>query len=364
MAAIGTIAAGVAHEINNPLAYVHMNLELASRETAALGEPARTARLEGSLAVAREGTVRMRDIVKNLKVLSRAHEEPLVPVDLPRLLDSMLRLATSAIAPKALVVRSYGPVPPALATEGPLGQVFLNLLLNAADAIPEGAPLRHEVRVTTMTDAARRAVVEISDTGTGIPHEVAARVFDPFFTTKPVGKGTGLGLSICHRIVGELGGEISFRSSEADGTTFRIVLPPARAMAVAKEAAHVPSHPRGRVLVVDDEPMLLRAVCMTLREAHDVVSAEGGLEALDLLKADQGFDVVLADLMMARVTGMDLYEAVRLAHPGFEKRILFMTGGAFTAHGREFLARVPNRCIEKPFAREALLRAVGEIVSA
>jgi two-component system cell cycle sensor histidine kinase/response regulator CckA len=364
MASIGTVAAGVAHEINNPLAYAHLNLELAARELAALGDPMRTAPIAELLRVAREGTERVRGIVRNLKTLSRAHEESLEAVDLPPLLDSMLVLAANALSPKARVTRSYGPVPAALAMQGRLGQVFLNLLLNAADAIPEGAATHHRVRVTTATDLEGRAVVEISDTGDGIPREHASQVFDPFFTTKPVGKGTGLGLSICHRLVTELGGEITFSSPPSGGTTFRVVLPPA----VVRGATFVSPSPvtrsRGRVLVVDDEPALLRSLCKVVGEVHEVVGAADGREALDLLRQDRRFDVVLADLMMARVTGMDLYEAVRAAHPGFEKRIVFMTGGAFTARGREFLAQVPNRCIEKPFAGDVLFSTLGEFVDA
>jgi PAS domain S-box-containing protein len=361
MASIGTVAAGVAHEINNPLAYMQMSLELASKEVKALHD---VATLSQCVRTALEGTIRVRGIVRNLRTLSRAEEDALVAVDLPALLDSTLVLASSALPAKARIVRRYGPVPAALATHGRLGQVFLNLLLNAADSIPDDTQEQHEMRLTTSTDSEGRAVVLVSDTGVGIPSDLAARVFEPFFTTKAVGKGTGLGLSICHRIVRGFGGEIAFTSAPGAGTEFRVVLPPALATEVElpKPTPDPPS--RARVLVVDDEPALLRFVCRALDGVHDVVAASSGREALDVLRDDRGFDAVLADLMMANVTGMDLYEAVRAAHPGMEQRFVFMTGGAFTASGRDFLAQVPNRFLEKPFGTDELLAALGEVIPA
>jgi len=372
LVSVGFLAAGVAHEINNPLAYAHISLEVASRELAALGEPARTAKIEAALAWARQGTERVRTIVRDLKTLSRAEDEPLEAVDMAALLDSTLALAANAIATRARVVRAYGQAPAARATRGRLGQVFLNLLLNAADAIPADEPTRHEIRVSTGTDAAGHAVVTIADTGTGIPHQLASRIFDPFFTTKPVGAGTGLGLAVCHRLVTQLGGEIDFESSPGAGTSFRVRLPAATAEEVAAtaaarlaeqepEAAPMPLA-RRRLLVVDDEPALLRSVHALLSQSHDVVTASSGREALALLRTDHRFDAVLADLMMADVTGMDLYDAVLAEVPGLAASFVFMTGGTFTARGREFLEMVPNRCLEKPFDAEQLLTVVGELI--
>ncbi len=365
MASLGSLAAGVAHEINNPLAYVHTSLDVALGELEALGAEAgsEVRRAVEALERARSGAGRVREIVRDLKTLSRADDEPAAEaVDVNALLDATLALAARAIDRRARLVRERGPIPAARATRGRLGQVLLNLLLNAADAIPEGAADRHRVRVGTSTDAEGRAVIEVGDTGPGVPAEIARRIFDPFFTTKPVGAGTGLGLSICHRIVSELGGEISFTSEPGAGTTFRVVLPAAEA---SVEEAHPPERQaaapatRGRILIVDDEPLLLRAMSDLLASAHDVVVAQSGRQALDLLRSDRAFDVVVADLMMADVNGMELYEAVRVDHPGLEERILFMTGGAFTLRARDFLAEVSNPRIEKPFAREDLLSALA-----
>jgi two-component system cell cycle sensor histidine kinase/response regulator CckA len=363
MASIGTVAAGVAHEINNPLAYVRMNLEVAARELAGAGGPAEAAEC---IRVAIEGAERVRGIVRNLSTLSRVEEDVLEAVDLSALLDSTLTLAASALTPKARIVRRYDPVPRALGTPGRLGQVFLNLVLNAADAIPEGAAGDHEVRVSTATGVGGHAIVEIADTGGGISFEHAGRVFDPFFTTKPVGAGTGLGLAICHRIVTGLGGEIGFTARTGGGTVFRVSLPPASNVEAVSPttAGDPPPSPRGRVLVVDDEPALLRSLRAMLGSDHEVVTASSGHEALEVLRDDARFDVVLTDLMMPSVTGMDLYDAIRRAHPEMERRIVFMTGGAFTPRAREFLATVPNRCMEKPFERSRLLATLGEVIAA
>lgn len=359
MASLGRLAAGVAHEINNPLAYVHTSLEVASRSLAALGDP-RTATIAESITRARDGAERVRGIVRDLKMLSRPDDEPYESVELPEVLDSTLALAANAIASKARVIRRFGEAPKARATRGRLGQLFLNLLLNAADAIPAGNVERNEIRVTTRTDESGRAVVEISDTGQGIEPALTQRVFDPFFTTKEIGAGTGLGLAICHRIVTQLSGEITFESSPGAGTTFRVALPAGDA---APTFASPPSLvlDRARVLVVDDEPGLLRAIEDLIAESHDVVSAASGREALELLR-DRSFDVVVADLMMPGVTGMDLYEAARIGFPGLEQRFVFMTGGAFTPQSASLLATVPNRCVGKPFDGDELLRAIGEVL--
>ncbi len=366
LASLGALAAGVAHEINNPLTYIRMSLEIAAREAASLGA-ACGPDLRTALETAREGTERVLGIVRDLKVLSRVQDEPLDAVDLPALLDSTLTLAERAIVAKARLVRSYGPVPRALAIRGKLGQVFLNLLTNAADAIPEGDAKAHEIRVTTRTDAAGRAVVEIRDTGAGIAPEVAKRIFDPFFTTKPVGSGTGLGLAMCHRIVTELAGAIDFESAPG-ATTFRVTLPATTEAVPRRAIPQVPpandAKPRARVLVVDDEPSILTSLRRTLEDRHDVVTASGAREALAILDGDDRFDAVLADLMMADATGIDLYEAVHDRRPDLAKRFVFMTGGAFSARARSFLAAVPNRCLEKPFERDELVAALDGIVQA
>ena len=366
LASLGALAASVAHEINNPLAYVLLSLDVASYEANAIGGGRPD--LREALVRAREGTDRVLGIVRDLRLLSRLHEAPDAAVDLAPVLDAALAVAERAVRSKARLVRSYGPTPLARGMPGKLGQVFLNLLTNAADAIPEGSPSSHMIRVSTHTGGDGRAIVEIADTGSGIPPAIAARVFDPFFTTKAVGLGTGLGLAMCHRIVTEHGGEITFVSAPG-ATTFRVALPPAasqdrvEAAAGGEEATPV-ARPRRRVLVIDDEPSLLASIGRALAGTHDVVTASSGHAALEIFGDDVGFDAVLTDLMMPGVAGMDVYERVREEHPGLERRFVFMTGGAFTPRAQRFVADVPNRCLEKPFERGQLLDAVEAATTA
>jgi len=364
MASVGTLAAGVAHEINNPLAAICANLELMSKTVGDLAaEPGMDHRLDevvDELRDARDGAERVRQIIRDLKIFSRApDEERRGPVEVQRVLESSLRMAWNEIRHRARLIKDYGPVPPVDANEARLGQVFLNLIVNAAQAIPEGDAEHNAVRVVTGVDAAGRVSVAVSDTGTGIAPENLSRIFDAFFTTKAIGVGTGLGLSICHRIVGGLGGEIEVESERGKGTTFRVLLPPSSAETEAPRAPLPVSAAtrRGRVLIVDDEIMFAKAIGRSIAQEHDVSLAGSAGDALARLRGGQRFDVIICDLMMPQMTGMELHaELARLA-PEQAARIVFVTGGAFTAGARAFLDAVPNQRIEKPFETQQL-RAV------
>jgi PAS domain S-box-containing protein len=359
MASVGTLAAGVAHEINNPLAAVMANLEFAVRDAEILAQrhdDGEVGDMRDALRDARDSADRIRLIVRDLKLFSRAEEgDRVAPVDVRRVLESTLRMAWNEIRHRARLIKDYGTIPLVAANESRLGQVFLNLVVNAAQAIPEGDAEHNEIRIVSSIDRAGRVQVDIRDTGPGIPPEVLRRLFTPFFTTKPVGVGTGLGLSICQRIVTSLGGEIQVESQVGSGTTFRVLLPPAAPDAVEQHPAVAPpqrpSLRRGRILVVDDEPMIGQALRRTLAKEHEVTVVERAQDALDLLlSTGSDFDVIFCDLMMPQMTGMDLYEHLTrggAAEPA--SRIIFLTGGAFTQRAREFLDQVPNLRIEKPF---------------
>ncbi len=228
LASIGTLAAGVAHEINNPLSYILSNLRFLSSELAALEalEPERLAEARKVTDEALEGAERVRRIVLDLHTFARPSDEQ-GPVDVHRLLDLAINIASNHIRFRARLVKDYGQIPPVHGDEARLSQVAVNLLINAAQAIPEGRPEHNEIRVVTRADPAGRLVIEVHDSGCGIPPELRSRVFEPFFTTKPVGTGTGLGLSICLGIVTSLGGEITMESEVARGTVFRVTLPAA-----------------------------------------------------------------------------------------------------------------------------------------
>ena len=219
------------------------------------------------------------------------------------------------------------------------------------------------------SDGEGRAVLEVADNGEGIPAEVLPRIFDPFFTTKPHGVGTGLGLSICHGIVAALGGQVTCHSEPGSGTTFRVALPTIEPLdspiPVRKsDAPAAGSGRRARVLVVDDEVPIANTLRELLSLEHDVVAVTSGREALDVVHRSADFDVILCDLMMPGMSGIDLYQKLREARPGLEQRIVFMTGGAFTARAAEFLASVDNRRIEKPFSLKVVERITLEMAAA
>ncbi len=378
MASAGTLAAGVAHEINNPLAIAILNLSQTieavthitamTKDLASQGSRGASAlcshltQLGEPLVDMSESLERIREIVRDVKLFSRPDDELTSSVDLRRVADSSARMAWNEIRHRARLVKHYDEVPLVSANESRLGQVLLNLLVNAAQALPEGRAEQHEIRVTTRTDAEGDAVVEVADTGCGMSKETVTRIFDPFFTTKPVGIGTGLGLSICHGIVSDLGGRIQVESEVGRGTVFRVLLPAGQESRTVLKAAktYVPGARRS-VLVVDDEVMLGRVLQRTLSPHHDVTVLTSGIAALESIERGDRFDAILMDVMMPNVTGMETYERIQREAPEQARRIIFLTGGAFTPRAREFLDHVPNRCLEKPVEAAALLAAIHDL---
>jgi signal transduction histidine kinase len=370
MASVGLLAAGVAHELNNPLAILVANLELAAEQLTRMVQSEPPAAEAAAMPIAptdvgqlirdaQEAAERMRLIVRDLSGLSRSNDDDKQgPVELTRVLESAMRMAANEVRHRAQLARSYGAVPLVKGSEAKLAQVFINLIVNAAHAIPEGRAASNEIRVVTYTDPQGRAVVEVHDTGSGIPQAVLPRVFDAFFTTKGGGKGTGLGLAICHRIISGYGGEMSVESQVGRGTIFRTILPPApaqamQAVAAAAGSARAPGR-RGRVLVVDDEKMLGITIERILEDEHEVMSVTTAREAIDLLGKDASFDLVLCDLMMPEMTGMDLYRALAARAPALARKFVFMTGGAFTEDASRFLDQISSPSIEKPLKASRL----------
>ncbi len=355
LASLGLLAAGVAHEINNPLAYVTANVEFAAGQA---GMPQEVAR---ALEDALQGAARVAKIVRDMRVYAKAEDEPSQPVDVREPLKFALAVTEAELRHRARVVPDMGEVPRVMASEGRLGQVFVDLLTNAAHAIEEGSAGSNEIRVATRS-AGGRVVVEIADTGRGIPAANLPQLFEPFFTTKPAGQGTGLGLFVCHGIVQALGGEIGIESEPGKGTVVRVSLPEASASA-RRAAPAVPAAPRTAlrrsVLVIDDEPDLGTALARLLQPEHTVCVECEGDAALARLRKGEQFDVILCDLMMPRMTGMDLHAELVRTMPEQAAKMVFLTGGAFTPRSQEFLEKVGRPHVEKPFALEDLLRALG-----
>jgi signal transduction histidine kinase/CheY-like chemotaxis protein len=382
MVAVGTIAASVAHEINNPLSYVIACIELLMRERqpiADLGatvaarypEDPEVARLVAEIARAREpfdnirdGVERMRLIARDLRTFARVDDHDLTPIDVREVLRSAIRMASNETRYRATLVTDFAPVPWVMASEPRLAQVFLNLLVNAAQAFPDEAfPGSCEIRVSTGIDGSGTVVVEVRDNGPGIDASVLPRIFEPFFTTKPVGVGTGLGLSVCRNIVRSYGGEIAASSELGQGSAFVVRLPAAAGPPPASSRRHpaLPPQRRARVLVIDDDKVLGKAFRMTLEREFDVQIASSGAQAIEILGEEDGYDFVFCDLMMPEMSGMDVFAELSRRMPEVAAKVLFMTGGVYSPEVRTFIARVPNRCLQKPFdpavvIREALAR--------
>jgi PAS domain S-box-containing protein len=373
MASVGTLAAGVAHEINNPLAAVLANLDYIADKLLAPGHPAAgrppmtdawtIEEIRAPLEDAREAAQRVRLIVRDLRVFSRApNEEPTAAVDVEAVMESSLRMAWNEIRHRARLIKLYGRVPAVLGNEARLGQVFLNLIVNAAQAMDDGRAQQNQLTLVTRLDAGR-VVIEVTDTGEGIQPVNLERIFDAFFTTKPVGVGTGLGLAICHRIVTDMGGTLTVQSQPGTGTTFRVELRPAageETVTVAPVAPVAAPRRRGRILVVDDEELVVRSVKRVLATEHDVVGACAAREALARCQDGEQFDVILCDLMMPDMTGMDFFRELSRILPDQATHVIFLTGGAFSESAHQFLAETVNQHLEKPFDPPGLRAAVRD----
>jgi PAS domain S-box-containing protein len=374
LASLGTMAAGVAHEINNPLIAVTANLAFVREKLdeltadAAL-DPAQLRRqLEGlrdAVADSQNAAHRIARVVADLKVFARPPEEQPRRADVAISLDWAIRTTAHELRQRARLIREVGALPAVRGDEARLGQVFVNLLINAAHAIAPGAADRNEVRVSAALRG-DRVIVEVHDTGAGIPDELRARIFEPFFTTKPVGVGTGLGLFICHSIVESMGGELTLDSRAGSGSTFRVALPvasPSPSVAVPSPAVTPVPGARAKVLVIDDEPLVLRVVTRILERDHEVTAVESATAALEVLATRDDFDVVLCDVMMPVMTGIELHRRLESSHPRLARRMVFLSGGAVTAEAEEFLRDTARHRLDKPVGIDRLQAVVREMLA-
>ncbi|MSP55367.1 MAG: response regulator [Myxococcales bacterium] len=354
LASVGTMAAGVAHELNNPLTWVLANIRLVQEGAGATLPTAATR----ALANAAQGAERMRSIVRDLKVFSGNKQQAVVPVDVRATLLSALGIVHHSLSARAHlehVDETSGPLI-VLGNEARLAQVLLNLLVNAVQSIARGMPERNRVRVTVARDGGD-VIILISDTGCGIPAAARSRVFDPFFTTKPTGEGTGLGLSIGLQLAQEMGGDITLVPLPGRGTTFRVRLRCSDEPLVAAHTAAPDALVRGapaRVLVVDDELMIVELVEQILTPEFEVHGEHQASSALDRLRAGEKFDAVLCDVMMPGMNGMDFYREVAQVSPAQASRFLFVTGGVASEEIEAFLLETGCPFVAKPFDLHAL----------
>jgi signal transduction histidine kinase/CheY-like chemotaxis protein len=377
LASIGMLAAGVAHEINNPTAFVLANIEaltghlrllqekvreLPEAVIAGLGLPDVLFEATAILQESKEGMARIHRIVRDLGSFSHVDDDGAATLDINAAVESALTMLRNEIKYRARIERDLRSTQAVRANQARLGQVFLNIILNAAQALDETASKRNVVRVRSFDEGAF-VVVEVEDNGPGIPSEVAPRIFDSFFTTKPRGIGTGLGLPISLGIIRSLGGELTVDSRPGEGATFRVRLPAVPAVpSTLTPPSDVTPAPREfvkrRVLAVDDEPLLLKAYRRMLSDIHGIDTALGGLEALRALERDASYDVILCDLQMPEMSGMGLHEAVRARWPTLADRFVFVTGGAFSPDAKRFIEESVCAVIQKPFRVEDLLSLI------
>lgn len=374
LASLGTLAAGVAHEINNPLTYVMANAVMVGRELGRiekelhlapsperlLQSAATLGRLRDELTEIEDGAERIKRIVTDLRVFGRP-ETGQSSGDLISALHWALRVTRTLFTGRAELELDLAPVPNVSGDMTRVGQVFINLLANAAQAIPEGDSENQRVYVSTSRVGTDRVLVEIRDTGIGMPPEVLRRIFEPFYTTKPVGTGMGLGLSVCSGIVSAVGGELTVDSTPGQGSTFRVYLAVAPARTAEPSAAKADSPtPRGRILVIDDDEIVAKSIARMLCGKHDVTVLTDGRSALPVLLAG-GYDVAVCDLLMPHLNGKELYDEVLSQQPELARRFVFLSG-AFTAEASSFLERVPNPRLPKPPSMAELERCVHSIL--
>ncbi|MET0286035.1 MAG: ATP-binding protein, partial [Polyangiales bacterium] len=365
--ALGLLVAGVAHEINNPLTYVLGNLELASSRQRQL-----LATSNGSLSVgtklfeniesARDGAERIAFIVRLLSTFVRGSSDETQEIDVLRALDAAARLAMQHIRTRARLKLELASLPAVRANEARLAQVFLNLLINAAQAIPEGTPDQHEIRVRA-THEGEHIVITVKDTGCGIAPELTSRIFEAFYTTKPADQGTGLGLSISRDVVVSFGGRITVESELGQGATFRIELPVANAQQ-QHPSGPVPTlsiPPMGaegqRILVLDDEPLIGDFLVGAL-EGNLVDVTVDGTEALKRA-VDGSYDLVLCDLRMPRMSGIEFYDELGRRRPDLLAAFVLMTGAAVDEELSRFLATHKVPVLRKPFDMGELKQVVA-----
>ena len=393
LSSMGMLAAGVAHEINNPLSYVLFNLESLAEDIPRLARELACARkaLETRFGVAVSETLgqshtafdvgtwteiaescrdavdggrRIRDIVRGLGTFSRVERDQIVPVDLRVPIESALSIASNEVKYRARLVTEIAATAPVLGSEGRLSQVFLNLVINAAQSIGEGDVERNTIRVRTWQDGST-VLAEVEDTGAGIRPEDIGRIFEPFVTTKDVGMGSGLGLSIVRNIVAGYRGTIDVVSEVGHGSRFLIRFPAAETHPVQEEpklpSAPLPPRVSGRVLVVDDEAGV-RGALKRILASHEVLEVDSGERACELLALDSAFDVILSDMMMPNMSGMELHRWLIAHCPVLAQRLVFVTGGAFTPQAKEYLEQVDCPRLEKPFDVARVRKLVSEFV--
>jgi CheY-like chemotaxis protein len=361
---LGALIGGIAHEINNPLAFVFGSIDLLQRQLVRLTQPAPDpfdlATAMRALERARAGAERVAAVVRSASMFVSADLECIENVDVHEVLESSIQVASNEIRHGAHLVRSYEDAPRVLANPARLGQVFLNLLLNAVYASREAGGRDHVIRVRTHCEDGW-VVVTIADTATTL--EAARTVFDP---VNPLDHGAArlrIGLAVSREVVHGMGGKIEISSEVPRGASFRISLPISTRDSFPAPAPKPPvrmANQGATVLVVDDEPLLCELLGTMLADDYAVVAFTSPRAALAAL-LERDFDVVLCDVMMPELNGTELFDRAVREKPALSERFVFITGGAFTEYARLFLKQTGRPVLRKPCERRELLDVVGRI---
>lgn len=363
LTALGELAGSIAHEVNNPLAFVIGKLELTSEplrmlevDLAGKASPA-FERVSHLLGDAQRAADRIAAVMRGVLLFAATDTSSVGPVDVHATLEASLQVASNAILACAQLERRLEPVPSVRGNPARLGLVFLNILLDAVHAIRAAGGVDHRIAISTFVNSSGDPVVTVSNTGRGLESARTARIFEPLFSIKE--GGLGLGAAVSHDILDAMAGTMEIVSEPGQDACVRVTLPrdgrvPVPSLGLSRTLGAAVVRRRARVLVVDDEPMMLEMVCSMLEQEYDVATFSDPRAALASMLAGS-FDVILCDLMMPELTGMDLYERVCVERPELAKKFIFISGGAFTDGARPFIAGETRPLLSKPFHMVELL---------
>jgi two-component system, cell cycle sensor histidine kinase and response regulator CckA len=356
LATLGMLAGGMSHAINNPLSYVLLDLEqLEQLLPRTAREPELLPEAAMRLKEAHQGAERIAAVVKRMRTFSRVDDQTRGPVDVKHVLEAAVEMVGNEIRHRGTLMMSCGEVAPVFGNPARLEQIFLNLLVQAAQALPEsGEP--GEVRLTVAPDGLSRVLVEVC---CDLPE--AAQPPEPQASRADLAR---ISLAVCRSLVSSAGGELRVETHDPRASCFRVWLPTAGQVwsepppPIDRHSSQPAAGARAAVMVIDDDQGVCDALRLMLEDEHDVTCCASAQQALELIGGGQDFDIVFCDLMMPDAGGEELFERLRSQRPGLERKLVFMTGGAFTPEAVQFLARVPNPRIEKPFDLAGLKKLV------
>ena len=395
---IGQLAAGIAHEINNPAAFVMANISSMQKNLSELKNLLKTLYLfydpnspekflealkeverlnaienfqkitnefEDVLKESQEGMERIRSIVRDLRVFSRIEQDELESVEINDIVNTAINMTFSEIRHKAKLEKDLAEIPSIVADRAKIAQVVVNMLLNAAQAIPKGKVAQNKIKIITRKDD-KDITIEIIDTGCGITKENLSKIFYPFFTTKPRDLGTGLGLTLCTDIVNKHHGRIDVKSKVGKGSSFIIRLPINTDLSIKSEEPsklkRISVKRRAKILIVDDEVLLLNAYKRGLEPDHEVLTVNSAEKALQILGSDPSFDLVLCDIVMPEMDGMEFFNKLKVKLPTYTKKVVFCSGSGGST-SKEFCRSIGNILLEKPISMQKLKEAIDGIIS-